>query len=245
MVRVEETHAGNISDYSRLLQSTPGEAEKLIETLTISVSMFFRNSLTFEIISQQLLPALLHSKITSGNHEFRIWSAGCATGEEPYSLSIILSDTFSRESQPFESTIFATDMDEKAIRFAKKGIYGAATMNEVKFGYLNKYFKQDGEFYKISKAVKSMVSFSRYDLLDPTNFAPPESVFGMFDMVLCRNVLIYFNPEYQEKIFYKIFRSLSPGGYLVLGESESIHAKYSNAFREINRIAKVFQKMQL
>jgi chemotaxis methyl-accepting protein methylase len=153
-----------------------------------------------------------------------------------------MHELLERENVEFEHTIFATDLDKYAIQFARRGIYEAPSLKEVKMGILSQYFKQEGDSYKVTGEVKKGVNFSIYDLLDPANYAPPESVFGNFDLILCRNVLIYFNPEYQKIIFSKMIRSLSKGGFLVLGEAESISPDYTGAFKEVNRFAKVFQK---
>ena len=240
--RCEAANTKNFTDYLAHLKENPAEVDTLIDALTITVSMFFRNPLTWEFIAHQVLPSLCYTKLAGNNREFRVWSAGCATGEEPYSMAILLSELQSREAAGFETTIFATDQEKKAIQFARKGIYDKASVKEVKLGILNKYFKQEEESYKLLPEIRQGVNFSQYDLLDPGNYAPPESVFGTFDLILCRNVLIYYQPEYQEKIFNKLYRSLSAGGYLVLGEAESLVGSYFNNFREINRLAKIFQK---
>jgi chemotaxis methyl-accepting protein methylase len=139
--------------------------------------------------------------------------------------------------------IFATDLEKKNLQQARKAVYPASSMEEVKLGILKKYFKPEAESYRLLPGIRNLVNFSVYDLLDAGNFAPPESVFGDFDIILCRNVLIYYQPDYQAKIFYKLHRSLSPGGYLVLGETESLPEAYAGKFRELHRIARIYQKL--
>lgn len=241
--RIEVTKTENINNYLQFLINNQEEADHLIDALSITVSMFFRNPLAYEIIAHQLLPMLYYAKMANGNREFRFWSAGCANGEEPYSLAILIKDFLAKESEKFSTSIFGTDLEKKNIQFAKRGVYGPQSVNEVKLGILNRYFKQEGDSYKLNSEIRQSVNYSVYDLLNSTNFAPPESVFGSFDLILCRNVLIYYQPEYQDKIFYKLHRSLQPGGFLVLGEAERLSDAFITKFKEINRIAKVYQKI--
>lgn len=241
-VRMGETNSPDIGSYEKFLHNNPEEIDNLIDALTITVSNFFRNPFTFEFIEKQIIPSIIFSKTKLNEHSLRIWSAGCATGEEPYSMAILLREYLTHESVNFALSIFATDLDKKNLIQAKKGIFDAASMQEVKLKILNKYFKLESDLYKLQPAIKQMVNFSQYNLLNEENYAPPESVFGNFDIILCRNVLIYYQAHYQEKIFNKLYRSLSPGGYLVLGEAETLSERYRSKFDEINRIAKVYQK---
>ncbi len=243
MTRVEATKMSDVASYFTFLTSDPDEPGHLIDALTINVSMFFRNAITFELIARQVIPSLFYTKLARENREFRIWSAGCSTGEEPYSMAILLNEFLRKETIDFNKAIFATDLEKKNLQQARKAVYPASSMEEVKLGILKKYFKPDAESYRLLPGIRNSVNFSVYDLLDAGNFAPPESVFGDFDIILCRNVLIYYQPGYQAKIFYKLHRSLSPGGYLVLGETESLPEAYAGKFRELHRIARIYQKL--
>lgn len=240
--RMNETNAPDIAFYEKFLLSHPEETDNLIEALTITVSNFFRNPFTFELIERQVIPPLLYTKTIKKENALRIWSAGCATGEEPYSMAILLKECLMHESTGFDISIFATDLDKKNLLRAKKGIYNASSMQDVKLKILNNYFRVESDVFRLLPAIRQMVNFSQYNLLNEENYAPPESVFGAFDIILCRNVLIYYQPEYQEKIFTKLYKSLCPGGYLILGEAETLTEKYLSRFDEINRIAKVYQK---
>jgi chemotaxis protein methyltransferase CheR len=243
--RMNETNAPDIAFYEKFLHTHPEEIDNLIDALTITVSNFFRNPFTFELIERQVIPSLLYAKTIKKENALRIWSAGCATGEEPYSMAILLKEYLLHESTGFDISIFATDLDKKNILHAKKGIYNASSVQDVKLKILNKYFRVETDLYKLLPAIRQMVNFSVYNLLNAENYAPPESVFGAFDIILCRNVLIYYQPDYQEKIFYKLYKSLCPGGYLILGEAETLTERYASKFDEINRIAKVYQKKKV
>jgi len=218
------------------------EADKLIDALTINVSQFFRNPLVFEFISNKLIPWLIMEKLKKKEKYLRIWSAGCASGEEPYSLAIIFKEFLEKENLELDLRIFATDIDKKSLKSAKEGVYDFESIKEVKYGLLSKYFIQENSSFKIIPKIKDMVNFSFYDLLEKDSHAPPESIFGNFDLIFCRNVLIYFNLEYQDKIFEKLHHSLAPKGYLILGEAEMVSKRYQRYFSGLSEFLKIFQK---
>lgn len=225
----ERMAAVNTSDakgYIRYVQGHPEELNKLIDLLTVNVSRFFRNPLTFEYIAKRTLPEILAEKIKNGDHSLRVWSAGCATGEEPYSIAIIINEIMGKQHDAFDVNIFATDINRKILQQAREGRYCFDKVENIKYGLLNKYFIIQEDDYVLTPAIKKTVRFSFYDIIDPKTYVPPDSVFGGFDLVLCRNMLIYFQAEHQEVIFSKLYRSLAGGGYLVLGDSEIVPVKY-------------------
>jgi len=138
--------------------------------------------------------------------------------------------------------IFATDVDKGALKKDQKGVYSLNSVKDVKHGLVKKYFKSKGNSYTLDPVVKESVSFSYYDLLDRKILTPPESVFGDFDIVFCRNVLIYFQPEYQEEIFRKLQNALVKDGYIVLGRAEAPPLSYSGGFKKEGGLWPVYQK---
>lgn len=240
--RLLATETGNINQYFKYLINNQIEVDELIDALTINVSQFFRNHFVFEFISEKLAPRLIFGKLKKKEKYLRIWSAGCASGEEPYSLAIIFSEFLEKENLELDLRIFATDIDKKSLKSAKEGVYDFESIKEVKYGLLSKYFIQKNNSFEIVFKIKNMVNFSFYDLLEKKSYAPPESIFGNFDLVFCRNVLIYFNLEYQEKIFEKLHHSLAPKGYLILGEAEMVSKRYQRYFSSLSEFLKIFQK---
>jgi chemotaxis protein methyltransferase CheR len=240
--RVHATKTSSFEDYYLYLQENQQELDELLHVLTINVSMFFRDPLAFEYL-QSLISNTLQMKLRRGEHNLRIWSAGCSTGEEPYSLAIMIREIldFNHDSE-VTVDIIGTDIDEKALLGAAVGQYKEESLKNTRLGLVRKYFSLENEQYAVSEEIKVMVSFSTYDLLDKKSFVPPESVFGDFDIVLCRNVLIYFNQTYQNRIFHKLYKSLHKGGYLILGESEVPTREYEKRFRRVSRYCKIFQK---
>ena len=240
--RLLATETGNFNEYCTFLTNNQIEADELIDALTINVSQFFRNPLVFEFISEKLLPPMISEKLQRYKKYLRIWSAGCASGEEAYSLAIIFNEFLEKEKLELDLRIFATDIDKKSLKSAEEGLYNFESIKDVRYGLLSKYFIQKNNSFRIVSKIKNMVNFSSYDLLEKNSYAPPESIFGNFDLIFCRNVLIYFNLEYQEKIFEKLHRSLVPKGYLILGEAEMISKRYQRYFTSLGEYLKIFKK---
>ena len=229
-------------DYLRYLKENPDEFDHLLGALTINVSRFFRDTLTFEYIADRILPAIFHEKKKAADNSIRVWSAGCAKGEEPFSIAILIHELVEKEALKIATRIFATDIDGKILGRAQKEAHPFDSIKGMKYRLLKKYFISEGEAFQLIPIIRNMVSFSMYDILDKKSYAPPESIFGGFDMVLCRNVLIYFDDEHQDQIFEKLYRSLAQNGYLVLGEAEIPTTKYQRRFRKVNDCCHIYQK---
>lgn len=240
--RIHATNCINIDDYLAFLKHQPEELDHLIDVFTINVSRFFRNSLSFEYITKVIIPELFYSKAKEKDKSLRIWSAGCSFGEEPYSMAIIINEFLRKDETSIELNIFATDIDKKAIKGASVGSYGFESIKKVKYGILDKYFTKVDDQYKIDPKIKKQIQFSFFDLLDKKSTVPPDSIFGNFDIVLCRNVLIYFDPDYQKIIFEKLYKALKPNGYLILGEAEVPVEGFRHKFKRENKFCKIYRK---
>jgi chemotaxis methyl-accepting protein methylase len=209
-------------EYLSYVETDTHEIDRLIDAITINVSRFFRDTLVFELLADRILPAIVHEKIRNQDHSLRIWSAGCARGEEPYSIAILLNELFRKEKLKIDLHIFATDIDATVLELARKAVYPLSSVKNSKYRLLMKYFTVTGDDFELIPEIKDQVIFSSYDMLDKKHYVPPESIFGNFDLVLCRNLLIYFNARYQEIIFTKLHQALSQNGYLVLGEARRL-----------------------
>ena len=242
MQRFSATGCKDRTSYLQYLQGHPDELDRLVDALTINVSRFFRNTLTFEYIADRVLPVIAIEKKDALDHSLRVWSAGCSTGEEPYSVAILINEFMRKEELKLHLNIFATDIEEGSLKKSREGVYPFGSIKNVKYRLLKKYFTIDDETYTLNPEIKELVSFSVYDMLDSKTYVPPESVFGGFDMVLCRNVLIYFQAEYQDRVFDKLLRSLAGGGYLVLGEAEMLPLKYQRYFQKENEYCRIYRK---
>jgi chemotaxis protein methyltransferase CheR len=244
--RVEEhmnsTKVENYKDYLNYLKENADELDNLLDVLTINVSRFFRDTLTFEYIADRVLPAIVYEKKKADDNSIRVWSAGCAMGEEPYSIAILIHELLEKETLKTSVNIFATDIDSRILKKAKKAVYPYECIKNVKYYLLKKYFTAEEEIFQLLPSIRNIVSFSPYDILDKKRYAPPESVFGGFDLVLCRNVLIYFDTDHQDQIFGRLYRSLTKNGYLVLGKAEIPTTSYQNCFRKVNECCHIYQK---
>ncbi len=239
--RLNPTGSKSFPDYYAYLKTHPEELENLIQVLTINVSWFFREPLTFEILSK-ILNEMINEKIENGNKWLRVWSAGCSTGEEPYSVAMIIDGIMSRCNTDLQLNIFATDIDKNAIRIAKKGIYTGDAVRNVKQGQIAAYFSSEKDQFKLDPSIRKMVDFSYHDLKDKQGVCPPDSIFGNFDLILCRNVLIYFDPGCQEEILSKFYKSMNRDGYLVLGKAEVPTGHCKTLFEPENSFSKIYRK---
>ncbi|MBF0334130.1 MAG: PAS domain-containing protein [Alphaproteobacteria bacterium] len=229
--RLAANRIDNLPAYLDFVQRNPTELDLLCKDILISVTSFFRDTKAFEDVKASLAELLATKK---PGDSIRIWVPACATGEEPYSFAMMLSDTLGDAVRSFRIQIFATDIDMDAMAHARKGIYSATTVENLDKDYIEKYFDVMGHSCQIKKTIREMVVFARQDLIKD----PP---FVKVDLVSCRNVLIYFNGEVQNKVFQIFHYALNPDGYLFLGKSEAV-GHCSDLFRPVKAASKIFQK---
>lgn len=240
--RILELKIKSSEEYYNYLLNTDDELDELINSLLINYSKFFRNPLLFEYIANIILPEILTQRNIGKEKSLRIWSAGCSSGEEPYSTAILINEFIKKNDIDFEFNLFATDIDTNALSKAKKGIYGFEAVGSVKYGLLQKYFKKDDGLFYLSDDIKNMVSFSKYDVCDKKGFSPPQSIFGDFDIVICRNLLIYYNHSSQEEICDKLLCSISNNGYLILGKVEHLSHNIASYFKIESEYLHLYKK---
>ena len=240
--RLPKVLCRDFEEYHSFLRETPGEIDQLIDIVTINVSSFFRNTLTFELLAEKILPAIVQEKVRNGLNSLRIWSAGCAMGEEPYSLAILLDELLEKEAVAMHVHIFATDIDTRILAAAAEAVFQEEQLAEVKYRLHGKYFTREGGGLRLLTRIREKVNFSFYDMLDKKHRVPPASIFGNFDLILCRNLLIYFNAPYQETIFAKLYHALAENGYLVLGEVEAPNRQYQRYFGRMFDYSSIYRK---
>lgn len=212
--RMTMTHSGSMREYLEYLKVYPEEVGQLVKAFLINVTQFFRDVNAFAHLKNEILPKLI-AMARERDHSLRFWTAGCATGEEPYSLAMLVTDLLGAELAQWSVKIFATDIDEAAISFARRGLYSENLLKGMPNDYHQRFFEHADHGYRISKTLRQMVIFGQQDL---SRSAP----FPHIDLVLCRNVLIYFTPELQDYVLNQFAFSLSPGGYLFLGKAETV-----------------------
>ena len=228
--------------YLQFLAEDAAEAEAFQRSLRVIYSEFFRNPLAFALLEQLILPGLIEGKVRSQG-EIRIWSAGCAAGQEAWSVAMLLDELAAAGARPVPFRIFATDLSETDLDLARCGVYSTAAVGNVRLRHLHSCFSRQGDTYAIAARLKERVDFSLYDLLDGGTTCPPECIYGNFDLVLCSNVLLYYRPEVLRFMLNKLRRSLAPGGYLITGEAERQMVSSVDGFRAVAAHASVFRRV--
>lgn len=223
---------GDLDQYVERLTRDPKELDALYRDLLIGVTQFFRDGDAFEALEAQLLPDVLR-KLGPGD-EFRAWVAGCATGEEAYSLAILLRETLDALGLPNPVRIFATDVHREALRFAASGVYDEASVAQVSPARRARYFALKDGAYHVVPEIRSMVVFAAHNVVH-------EVPFNKLDFVSCRNLLIYFQPVAQRRAVTLFHFGLKPGGLLFLGSSESL-AELADEFEIVDAHWKIFRK---
>ncbi|NQV38631.1 MAG: protein-glutamate O-methyltransferase CheR [Candidatus Marinimicrobia bacterium] len=232
----------DLSDYYTFLVNNNDEIDALVDELRITVSWFYRNPIMWEILKIRVLPKLIDTRIKQKKEFIRIWVAGCARGEEPFTLAILIYEIIKKQNYNIIPQIFATDIDPGALTVAKSGIYDTDAFKNLPFGLLEKYFEKTKAKFKAQPLLKEIVHFSTFDLLDSKRKTPPEAVFTTFDIVICQNVMIYYQDVTQRTIFSKLARAVSEDGYLILGESETLMDQRKNEFVKISDLGNIYQK---
>lgn len=218
--------------YLKFLQQHPAEVEALFNDLLISVTGFFRDPGIYHAVKKRLLPRLLKNR--PGNRPLRIWSCGCATGEEAYSLAMVITEYLEQSRQLVPIQIFASDLNERGIEKARAGIYHENILIDVSPERLRRFFVKVDGFYQVNKHIRDMCVFAHQNVL----VDPP---FSNLDLISCRNVLIYLSPVLQRRIMPVFHYALKPGGYMLLGSSESI-GEASELFELVDKKNKIYSK---
>ena len=238
--RLRKLRCQDHQEYVRRLAEDPEEARRLVEHVTIKVSRFFRNADVFARLHTEVLPDLARQ---AGGDGPRIWSAGCGHGQEAYSLAILVEE-MARHGRPLpEAAIYGTDVDAEALAVARRGLYPEAALAETPPEFVATYFEprpeRFGLHYEVLPTLRERVEFLHQDLLSGTD--APE--LAPFHLILCRNVLIYFERSAQERVFDLLAASLAPGGYLCLGEAEQVLRAHQRCFETVDRRAGLYRRV--
>jgi chemotaxis protein methyltransferase CheR len=244
--RLKECRAESFYSYYRLLVSPGGRQElaRLLEDLTVNETSFFRNLPQLELFHKHILTEILRKKQEQANHTLRIWSAGCSTGQEPYTLAMLVADALAYYALRHPSTlaaglprklvplpwnveILASDVNYTVLRAGQEGMYAEHHMTPVDYSYRLRYFDKVGDRYAIKQSVKELVHFDFHNL--KTQFLPQDN-----DVIFCRNVMMYFDQAEQIRLVEKFRRCLNPDGYIFLGHAESLRG-LSDRFAMLHR----------
>lgn len=230
---IRDRKIASFSEYCQLLRAKPEvEQNYFINAITTNLTSFFRENHHFEFLIENELPKL----IKIGNKKLRIWSAACSTGEEPYSIAMTLLNSMAGQLPSWDAKILATDIDSNVLSKAKEGIYqdkDGQLKQEDKLKHFQRGLALNAEKIKVKSHVQNLITFKQLNLLHEWPMK------GEFDIIFCRNVIIYFDKETQQDLFQRFYHALKPGGLLILGHSESL-GRCQEHFENVGRT--IFRK---
>jgi len=233
-IRQRACGASSLRAYLKLVSQNPVERGRLVRALTIHVSQFYRNPSTFRAIQAEVLPGLL-ARRHAGGRPLRLWSVGCACGEEPYSLAILLLEHGTESRQTHPSTIYATDIDPVSLHQAREGRYPATSLATLPAPWRKRYFTREADRYLIGPEARRLVVLKSHNILEPVPF-------GRLDLILCRNVLIYMTELLQGRVLQALVEALNPGGFLVLGKVEGLTGSARDLLEMVNVPERIYRK---
>jgi two-component system CheB/CheR fusion protein len=231
--RMQVSGRERLSDYYAFMRDNVEEVQALFADLLISVTAFFRDSQAFETLAEKVIPRLFEDR--DANAHVRVWVAGCATGEEAYSVAMLLLEEAERHESRPEIQVFGSDLDAGALSIAREGRYPVAVEADLSEERLTRFFNKEGDHYRVRRELRDLVLFASHSLLKD----PP---FSRLDLILCRNLLIYLDRELQQHACTVFHYALNSGGYLFLGTSETADNP-PNLFRAIDRGARIYQSI--
>lgn len=240
--RLNELRLNSFAEYSKYLRFSPEktkEIDYLCEKITTNETSFFRDTKQLEAFKQYGLKEIIDKQLSAGKKELNIWSAGCSSGEEPYTLSIILHELLRMTIIGWNIRITANDLSPAMITKARVGLYNTHALRTTPPDILARYFTKEPEGYRIHPKVQKLVTFGLINLNDPLAVKRV----ARSHVVFCRNVIIYFDDPMKQKVISNFYDNLIQGGYLVLGHSESIH-KLSTAFKPVLHPGSILYKKQ-
>ncbi len=230
--RLKELNLKNFGEYYYFLRYDPGkrtELSRLFESVTTNETSFYRNPPQLKVFQDKILPEVLDLQRKQNIRRLNIWSAGCSTGEEPYTLSMILNESLRTELPRWNIKITANDLSEAVLKAARKGLYNEYTLRTTPKEVVARYFQKDANVYKVNPEVKRLVSFGQINLSDRMALRRVERS----QIVFCRNVIIYFDDDMKKRVISAFYDNLLPGGYLIIGHSESLH-NITRAFKPVH-----------
>ncbi len=233
--RLHTTNCQTYWDYILLLNKEPEEYDRLINSLTIKVSSFFRDTKTFELLRNSVIPEIISYKQSQSCKRICAWSCGAALGQEAYSMAILFCEALANHLNDYNINIVATDIDQQTLKNAPWTAYKKNALANIKPYLLFKYFTPAGDCYAVSDRLRSMITFKYHDVTSNNQRS------GM-DLILCRNLLIYFQKGLQERVLNNLYAALNPHGFLVLGKAESLSGSLNGLLEVVDVGERVYCK---
>ncbi len=241
--RLKELNLKNFGEYYYFLRYDANkrvELNRLFEVVTTNETSFYRNPPQLQVFQEHVLKTVLNELRAKGQKRLRIWSAGCSTGEEPYTLAIILHEVLKTELASWDIKITANDLSEAVLASARRGVYSDYALRTTPKEIIDRYFIKEGTQFKVDPKLKQLVNFGQINLSDRMGLKRVERS----HIVFCRNVIIYFDDEMKKQVIGSYYDNLLPGGYLLIGHSESLH-NITRAFKpEHHTGAIIYRKLE-
>jgi two-component system CheB/CheR fusion protein len=233
--RMSLSQVSTLASYLQVLREQPGEVAKLAKDVLIGVTSFFRDPEAYRELRRSAVAPLVQASMA--DRPLRVWVVGCATGEEAYSLTMLLLEELEAAGKRVPLQVFASDMDAEALEFARAGVYPQSIAADVSPERLERFFTKSDHSYHVSREVRDAIVFTAHNVTSD----PP---FSRMDLVSCRNVLIYLGPELQRRLISLVGFALNPGGYLFLGRSDSLPVE-TGTFSPVSPRSRIFQRTSL
>ena len=234
-VRLRATRSKSYKEYLDVLKNDREEYPILLETLTVNVTNFFRNSEVYDVVEKEVIPTVVKAKNSTRLRNIKIWSAGCSIGVEAYSISMLLHHILGRNINNYTINITGTDIDKASLIKAQKGVYTETEMKDVRPAFLKKYFVKEGNEYHIIDELKKMTRFKSHDMISGPKMKG-------FDIIFCRNVTIYFEKELQEMLYHGFYDGLNNDGFFIMGKTETLIGPAKDLFTPYNSKERIYVK---
>lgn len=234
IIRLNANNVNSVDEYLNKIESSPAEYQTLIDTLTVNVSSFFRDTEVFLKI-KKIIEETINEKYKRKQRVFRVWSAGCSTGEEPYSIASIIYGAIKKLNSNWLVSVYATDVDRNCLDIARKASYPLERIIEIPRKYRDIALNLNENHFDIKPEIKKLVRFKESNLFSGNNIK-------FFDLILCRNVLIYFDKDEHEKLYKIFYDSLNNHGVLIIGQSEKLLHKGDRCFKPVDALKSIYQK---
>ncbi|MDO9513383.1 MAG: protein-glutamate O-methyltransferase CheR [Elusimicrobiota bacterium] len=231
--RMNAVKVENYADYGKILDNKNDEYKNLFNTIFINVSEFFRDREVFEMIEKQIFPEVMEKH--KSDRFIKIWSAGCAAGEETYSVAILASEILDKQNPSYTARIYGTDIDRDAVDAARKGLYTFLKAKNCPEKFLKKYFRQTAGHYAVKNDLREIIRFGFHNLA-----AHPPII--KLDILLCRNVCIYFDKSLLDRVFKNFYSAINQGGFLILGKTETPYGETAASYKKIDFKKGIYQK---
>lgn len=233
--RLTATKCADYETYIYYLNRNPVEYDHLINVLTINLTEFFRDTETFKALEKKIIPEIIRNKESKKQKIIRVWSAGASNGEEAYSLAMLFLEAFRNNKNNFTLHVYGTDIDVECLAKAKAGTYDSSRIKKIPANLVQKYFEFNNGLFQVRPELRQITRFKQHNLVS-------DAPLPHMDLILCRNVLIYFSRTLQETVCMNLTHVLNPGGFLVLGKVESLWGVVAKKYEVVDAVERIYRK---